>query len=272
MTRTIHRHGLVATVTGDGPPLLLIHGLGSSRTIWRGLADELAQNFTTIAVDLPGHGESGWLSPAPDEFSPADHAEAVKPLIDEFGGVVHVAGNSMGGWVGLEMAANGWAASLTGLCSAGLEIEPWTSRSDELVLRRRLARVLGPVLAPATGLVARTPALRSIIMKDATADFDSLDPSVLVDAAEAMREARGFYPSHDALLNHLFTRSDQIGADVPVSVVWGVQDTLLPPDRQLRSAPPAHAEWIVLDDCAHVPMWDQPERTVEIIKATAGVA
>lgn len=272
MTRTIHRHGLVATVTGTGPPLLLIHGLGSSRAVWHPVAAELAQDFTTIAVDLPGHGESDWPSPAPKEFSPAEHAQAVKPLIDEFGGSVHVAGNSMGGWVGLEIAANGWAASVTGLCSAGLEIEPWTSRSDELVLRRRLSRLLGPVLAPATGLVAKTPALRSIIMKDATADFGSLDLSVLVDAAEAMRDARGFYPSHDALLNHLFTRSEEIGPDIPVTVVWGVQDTLLPPGRQRRSAPPEHARWIVLDHCAHVPMWDQPERTVAIIKATAGVA
>ncbi len=272
MTRTIHRHGLVATVTGNGPPLLLIHGLGSARTVWSAVVDDLAKDFTTIAVDLPGHGESDWPSPAPSNFSPAEHAEAVKPLIDEFGGVVHVAGNSMGGWVGLEIAANGWAASITGLCSAGLEIEPWTSRSDELVLRRRLAQVLGPVLGPATGLVAKTPALRSIIMKDATVDFDSLDLRVLVDAAEAMRDARSFYASHDALLNHLFTRSEEIGADVPVSVVWGVQDTLLPPDRQQRSAPPEHAEWIVLDDCAHVPMWDQPERTVEIIRTTAGIA
>jgi len=269
VTRTIRRHGLVATITGDGPPVLLIHGIGAARTIWRSTAERLGQNFTTIAVDLPGHGESDWPNPGPEVFHPADHAAALKPLIDDFSnGQIAVVGSSMGGWVGLEVAANGWASSLTSLCPAGLEFDPWVSRSDILVLRRRLARVLGPVMPPATELVACTPVLRDLLIGDATANFATLDRSVLVDAAVAMRQARGFYASHDGMLNCLFTRADEVPESTAVSIVWGSQDSLLPPERQRRVAGPVHAKWIVLDQCAHVPMWDQPRRTAEIITET----
>ncbi len=274
MTRTIRRHGLVATVTGDGPPLLLIHGLGSSRRVWRPITERLSESFTTIAVDLRGHGDSDWLDPAPEELHPAEHAAFLKPLIDDFSdGAINVAGNSMGGWIGLEIAANGWAASLTALCPAGLEFDPWVSRSDILVLRRRMSQVLGPLMPPATELVGKTPFLRDLLIGDATANFSTLDTQVLGDAATAMRQARGFYSSHDGMLHTLFDRALEISHEVPVSIVWGTQDELLPPERQRRVAGPPHAKWIVLDECAHVPMWDQPRRTVQIITdaAQAGI-
>ncbi len=272
MTRTIRRHGLTATVTGKGPALLLVHGLGSSRQVWRPIADRLAEDFTTIAVDLPGHGDSDWLDPEPKEFHPAEHATALKPLIDDFSdGTINVVGNSMGGWISLELAANGWASSVTALCPAGLEFDPWVSRSDILVLRRRLSQVLGPLMPPATELVGKTPVLRDLLIGDATADFSTLDTKVLADAATAMRQARGFYPCHDGMLHCLFDRPLEISHEIPVSIVWGSQDELLPPERQRRVAGPPHAKWIVLDRCAHVPMWDQPRRTVQIITETAGV-
>lgn len=270
MTRTIRRHGLVATVQGSGPPLLLIHGLGSSRTVWRPITGRLTEQFTTIEVDLLGHGDSAWPDPGPDIVTAADHANTLKPLIDDFSdGQIAVVGNSMGGWIALEIAANSWASSVTALCPAGLEFEPWVSRSDVLVLRRRLAQVLGPVMAPATEWVGKTPILRDLLMGDATANFSTLDASLLRDAATALREARGFYASHDGMLNCLFTRAMEVPPSTAVSIVWGSQDALLPPQDQRRAAGPSHAKWIVLDQCAHVPMWDQPRQTVEIIAATA---
>ncbi len=155
VTRNIHRHGLVATIEGTGPALLLIHGLGSSRHVWRPIVAQLAESFTTVSVDLLGHGESSWLDPEPQFFTPAEHAAALKPLIDEFDAGMHIAGNSMGGWIGLEIAANGWARSLTALCPAGLEFDPWVSRNDLLVKRRMLAQLLGPAMGPTAELYPR---------------------------------------------------------------------------------------------------------------------
>ena len=49
---------LAYDVTGDGPPLVLVHGLGSSRRCWDLVTDDLSRDFTVFAVDLPGHGET----------------------------------------------------------------------------------------------------------------------------------------------------------------------------------------------------------------------
>lgn len=273
MTRIVHRNGLVASIRGHGEPLLLIHGLGSSRGTWRTIIDELSEEYETIAVDLLGHGDSEWPTPAPKAISAYDHAVLLEPLIEEFGGngAIHVVGSSMGGWIALELAANGRAKSVSAFCPAGLEYEPWVARSDLLVFRKRMADVLGPVLPPAVELISRIPFVRNLLMGDATANFDTLDKSVLADHAVATRKAAGFYASHDGLLNVLFNRSEEIAADVPVSIVWGLQDELLLPEHQRRAAAPAHAKWIVLDQCAHVPMWDQPERSIQIIHETTNL-
>jgi pimeloyl-ACP methyl ester carboxylesterase len=272
VTRNIYRHGLVATVEGSGPPLFLLHGLASSRAVWQPIVPALSEHFTTVCVDLLGHGASDWIDPNPELFTPAEHAAALKPLIDEFGGTVHLAGNSMGGWIGFEIAANGWARSLTALCPAGLAFHPWSSRNVLLVNNYRLSRLLGPAMAPTTELIARIPRLREVIMGYATTDFETLDPSLLGDGAKAMRQAVGFYASHDGMLDRQFSRADHVPADVPVAVVWGAQDRLIRPEHQRRVAAPQLAEWIVFDQCAHVPMWDQPDRTVEIICQTAQVS
>ena len=238
MTRNIYRDGLVATVSGTGPPMMLIHGLGSNRAIWRTIDAALSERFQVVAVDLVGHGNSRWSDPAPRQMTPADHADSLRPFIEDFG-PMHLIGSSMGGWVALEMAANGWASSLTALCPAGLEFDPWVSRSDVLVQRRRLARILGPATPPTTQLVSKTPGLRNLLLGDVTADFDSLDKGLLYDAANAMRDARGFYSSHDGMLNTLFTRPDEVPESTPVAVVWGTKDELLPPAAATAGSRPS---------------------------------
>ena len=61
-----------------------------------------------------------------------------------------------------------------------------------------------------------------------------------------------------------------IPASVPVSIVFGDYDLTLPhPRAQEREVAPRHSKWIVVDNCAHVIMWNYPELTVDFIKRTA---
>src|SRR3954447_12633135 len=118
------RHVRVPTLTytriGSGQPLVLLHALGLSRSAWDPVVPALSQHFDVIAVDLPGFGASAPL-PAQVEPTPAALAEAVAALLAELGvTTVHVAGNSLGGWVALELAALTPVASLTLLAPAGL--------------------------------------------------------------------------------------------------------------------------------------------------------
>ena len=125
---------LSATRSGTGAPLVLLHGLGSSRQAWDPVRPALAARFDVIAVDLPGFGDSAPLY-GQAGVPPAALADSVARLLDELGvSAPHLAGNSLGGWVALELAARRPVASVTLLSPAGL----WrknTPRYDRISLR-----------------------------------------------------------------------------------------------------------------------------------------
>src|SRR5256885_1279110 len=92
---------------GVGEPLLLIHGIGSSHRCWAPVIAELAAQHDVVAVDLPGFGASAPLPPEVSRTVPS-LVDAVERQLDALGlESVHVAGNSMGGWIALELARRG---------------------------------------------------------------------------------------------------------------------------------------------------------------------
>ena len=105
---------------GSGEPLVLLHALGLSRRTWDPVVPALSKHFEVIAVDLPGFGDSEPM-PSDIEPTPANLAAAVGALLDDLGlSNPHLVGNSLGGWVTLELASTRPAASVTLLSPAGL--------------------------------------------------------------------------------------------------------------------------------------------------------
>src|SRR3954464_6948373 len=105
-------------------PLLLIHGLGGTRSIWEPVIPLLEGEREVHAVDMPGFGGTPPLS-ADEEATAANLARAVHDHCLRNGVErPHVAGNSLGGWVALEMGRFGWAASVTTLSPAGVLARP----------------------------------------------------------------------------------------------------------------------------------------------------
>lgn len=85
-------------ITGDGPPLILIHGIGARKTAFDRLTEHLKDRFTVVAYDLRGHGESP-VPPVP--FGLDDLVDDLEDLHDRLGlGPAHVAGHSLGGMIG----------------------------------------------------------------------------------------------------------------------------------------------------------------------------
>jgi pimeloyl-ACP methyl ester carboxylesterase len=104
---------------GAGEPLVLIHGIGSRWQMWEPVLSRVAAECDVVALDLPGFG----ASPMPPPGT-APGIESLTSLVAEFLGSLgldkpHVAGNSLGGWISLELAKRGRVRSATGLSPAG---------------------------------------------------------------------------------------------------------------------------------------------------------
>lgn len=90
--------GLAAITKGEGPLVVMIHGVGLRSEAWNGQIDALCERFRVVAIDMPGHGES----PVPtNEFKLPSYTDAIAAVIDEPALVV---GHSMGGMIALDLA------------------------------------------------------------------------------------------------------------------------------------------------------------------------
>src|SRR3954453_717030 len=106
---------------GSGAPLVLLHGIGHTWRGWKPMLPLLEGRFDVLAVDMPGFGYSEPLPEGVDS-TPEALADAVE---DEMGRAgfdrAHIAGNSLGGWVALELARRGRAETVTAISPAGLQ-------------------------------------------------------------------------------------------------------------------------------------------------------
>src|SRR5450755_2682185 len=131
---------------GSGEPLVLIHGIGSRWQVWMPVLERLATERSVIALDLPGFG----ASPLPAPRTPPgvrSLARLVRDFLDELGiDRPHVAGNSLGGQIALELARTGRIRSANALSPAGFH-EGAETRFQKLSLQLTLkaARLLAPV-------------------------------------------------------------------------------------------------------------------------------
>lgn len=93
--------GLALSRAGSGPAVVLIHGVGLRSESWARQVPALAERFTVIAVDLPGHGES---TPFDAQPTLADYAGRIAEVIDRHVGPAVIAGHSLGALIALEIA------------------------------------------------------------------------------------------------------------------------------------------------------------------------
>ena len=152
---------------GAGPPLLLVHGLGASLRIWDPQVARLARERDVIAVDMPGFGDSPLLTGG-ESPTPWALAAALARLCDELGiERPHVAGNSLGGWVAIEMAKRDEVSTLCLISPAGLWRRPLGPRArDTRGVAKRLKPLVGPLVRSRRGREAllRTTAARPALI------------------------------------------------------------------------------------------------------------
>ena len=250
---------------GAGQTLVLLHGLGSYRGAWEPVVPALAAEFDVLTVDLPGFGESPSL-PAGQEPTPAALAAAVAGLLDELGVVrPHVGGNSLGGWVALELAAQRPLASVTLISPAGL----WTGRAPRYT-RLSLRAIYGLTSRLERPLVTlmRYRAARSVALAQVYSRPGRMTPEQARAAISASARCTGFLPTLRATAGRRYRSTGQLGA--PVTVAFGSRDRLLlRRSSQHLEQFPAGAETVELPGCGHVPMSDDPAAVAALLASAA---
>ena len=248
---------------GRGKPLLLVHGLGSSRRAWSLIGLALAERREVIAPDLPGHGES------PAEGDSDSFAGLVRSLDSWLGeqglAGVDMVGSSMGGRLVLEMARRGRAGAVVALDPGGF----WAGWERQYVYTTLTAsaamlRALGPAL-PA---LARSPAARTALLAQLSARPWALSGDLVERELTALAATATF----DALVSDLAFGPPQEGPAAPpagpVTIGWGRHDRLTLPDQAGRACaafPGARLHWF--DHSGHFPMFDEPDAAIALIRA-----
>lgn len=231
--------------------------------MWLPVFDRLAAERDVIAIDLPGFG----FSPMPPPGTPAgldSLAGLVTAFLDELGlDRPHVAGNSLGGLIALELARRGRVASATGISPVG-----FTGDRDGRFARVSLAAAVRAVrsLRPWVRTLAPHAWIRRAALFQLAAHPERMDPYDAIGNLHALADAPWFDETLETLFSTPFTAGGPLG--VPVTVAWGEHDRLLLPrqaDRARLELP--DARFVTLTGCGHVPTYDDPAQVAEVVLA-----
>jgi len=243
----------------DGDAVLLIHGYGGDRNSWLFLQEPLAAGRRVYALDLPGHGTSTKDVGDGSVDLLADAVLAVLDAIEPSGTSVHLVGHSLGGAVAAAVAARdpGRVRSLTLIAPAGFgaEINAGYLRGfAEAQTRRELKPVVAQLFAD-ENLVTRQ-------LVDDLLAYKRLDG---VDAA--LRALLGTLLVADADAQRIDTTTAiaALGDAVPVTVIWGSADRIIPAAQAdlVKGAVRRH----LIDGAGHMPHMERPAQVQSAIEA-----
>jgi pimeloyl-ACP methyl ester carboxylesterase len=255
---------LVYERRGSGEPLVLLHGIGSRWQAFEPVLDLLAADFDVWALDMPGFGAS---PPVPGGVrSIGELTDAVQAWMEAQGiEGGHVAGNSTGGGVALELAHRGVVASACGLAPIGF----WSSRERAFCQASiRNTRALSRLVRPLAPMLADNSVARTLMLAQYVAKPWKLDPADVVADIDALIGAPAFDDVCAAFAGYVAPAG---AADhVPVTIAWGDKDRLLL-TRQSRRAQRLlpRARHVIVPGAGHLMMSDEPQAVAAVVRAAA---
>jgi pimeloyl-ACP methyl ester carboxylesterase len=274
-------HTLRAGDDNDGPPIVLVHGLGGAAINWLEVIPALAEHRPVLAMDLPGFGRTE--PPRVEAARVGANARFLHALLDTVGwDEVEVHGNSMGGHISVLFAARvGDRVSRLVLVSPALT----AARRDITQLERLTFAQFAPFLVPGLGgmlLKRMYTRLTPQQLYDQTvgylhADSDRVSPELAAVSLENVEFGRdtpwrlpAFALATNSVVREVTTRRviERAVAQVtaPALVVWGDRDRVIGRpviDRVVALRPDWHIE--VLDGVGHVAMVETPERYLDVV-------
>jgi pimeloyl-ACP methyl ester carboxylesterase len=251
---------------GDGEPLVLLHGINLSWRVWRPLFDPLAERHDVFAPTLPGHRGGPPLDP--------DRPASIEALCDgverslDAAGLerAHIAGNSLGGWIAIELARRGRALSVVAFSPVG----GWTSDRD---LRRVIALLSGArmLLSQRKSLrlerLMRRPRFRRLAFRQGMVRGDLIPAEEVAELVDDMMDC----DAYDSFVRWIRRAQPVQGFDgglpCPVRIAWAEHDRTIPFDRFGRPLLDAlgEAEFVTVAGVGHMPMYDDSALVAETI-------
>lgn len=270
----------VADYGGNGPPCVLLHGLGGSHLNWMSVGPALAGTFHVLAPDLPGFGRS---PSAGRQSSIAANVRLVEELIrDVAGAPALLMGNSMGGLIAL-----GVAAGRSDLLSGLVLVDPALPiprgelfRFDPVALRFVAAYAvpkLGEYVLSRTAVTLGAEGLVRSTLARCTVDLRRVDPELVAAMIDLERERFSHPNWHEAVLEGTRSIVQTLASrrhverwirsvSAPALMVHGAQDQVVRLSAS-RAAANVRPDWdfAVLQDAGHVPMMEVPATFLEVV-------
>lgn len=238
--------------SGQGEPLLLLHGFAASADTWDGWRARLSPHYRVIAVDIPPFGLTG---PLPGRtMSPEQLQVFMDALVEKLGLTqFNLAGNSLGGYIS-------WNYAL---------------RHPEKVKKLILVDAAGyPIKTPFPVRLMRTPVLRDITahlspyfmvaqsVRDVYGHPENVTDAQVQRYHDMMRRADS-RPAVSDLMSHLeFEPAAIRQVKVPTLILWGARDKWIPPENAaFFQRDIAGSQLVMYDELGHIPMEEDPART-----------
>jgi pimeloyl-ACP methyl ester carboxylesterase len=249
---------------GCGPPLVCLHGFSDTWRTWELVLPALERHHDVLAPTLLGHAGG---PPLEGDVSGALIVDAVERAMDDAGfATAHIVGNSLGGYVALQLAARGRARSVVAFAPAG----GW-AKGDEsfeaLLAFQAAMHDQAKAAAPYTQAILASADGRRRATQLIVTNFEHIPAELLAHQVLGVASCEGALPMIEHAMREGYDL-DVAKITCPVRIVWGTDDRLLPwPSAAARFRDDwlPHADWVELDGIGHCPQLDVPLEAGQLI-------
>jgi len=265
---TIHGHKRAFVKAGQGPVLLLLHGLGCDHTTWAPVINTLARRYTVIAPDLLGHG----LSDKPRaDYSVGGYANGMRDLLTVFGiDKATVVGHSFGGGVAMQFGYQFPERTERVVLVAPGGFGPEVTPAIRAITLPGFHQAMGLLTIPGVRHLT-TAGMRALASTGASPVRDLDEVADIIDSFKDPRARRAIRHVVSAVVDwkgQIVTMVDRayLSQAMPMCVIWGTEDHVIPVRHAgiaAEFAPDATVE--VIANAGHFPHKDHPQRFVRIL-------
>jgi len=246
-------------------PIVLLHPFSLCPEIWKPILPELERHHPVHSLGLPGHLGT---EPLPLDFDHSIEAgvDLLAHKLDALGiERAHLVGNSLGGWLAIELARRGRARSVVAIAPGG-GWEAGSVEEERLVRKFKLTNLLLRIGGPLSIMMANYALTRRVFLGDAVARPERLEPEEAALFIDAARRCTCYAGIVEALPKQPAPSAFE-ALPCPIRIVWGTEDRVLPiegySERWQRLL--TGADWLTLENVGHVAMYDDPKRVAEAI-------